>query len=154
MGQEIERKFLTSDQGWQAGVTAVSDIRQAYLATTENASVRVRLKDDLAAFLAIKSAEAGPSRMEFEYAIPVGEAEALLKLCIGHIIEKRRHIVIVEGHRWEVDLFRGALNGLVMAELELNDAGQQFPRPDWLGEEVTHDRRYYNASLALHGLPR
>lgn len=153
MGHEIERKFLTSSQSWQSAVSKVSDIRQAYLATTECASVRIRIKDNAKAFLAIKSAEAGRTRSEFEYPIPVGDAEALFELRIGHIVEKRRHIVLVDGRRWEVDLFRGALDGLIMAELELDTAEQQFQKPDWLGKEVTDDRRYYNASLAMHGLP-
>lgn len=154
MGQEIERKFLIAGPSWQAGVSHVSDISQAYLATTDSASVRIRVKDDAKAFLTIKSAEAGLSRSEFEYAIPVEDAKALFALRVGHVVEKRRHIVMVEGHRWEVDVFRGALDGLSMAELELAAAEQQFPRPDWLGAEVTDDPRYYNASLALHGLPR
>jgi adenylate cyclase len=153
MGREIERKFLTSSRSWQSAVSRVSDISQVYLAATDSASVRIRIKDDEKAFLAIKSAEAGPSRLEFEYPIPVDEAKALFELRIGHIVEKRRHIVVFEGHRWEVDVFRGVLDGLIMAELELDDAEQQFHKPDWLGEEVTHDRRYYNASLAMHGLP-
>lgn len=154
MGHEIERKFLTSSQSWQSAVSKVSDIRQVYLAMTDSASVRIRIKDDVKAFLAVKSAEAGPSRLEFEYPIPVDEAKALFELRIGHIVEKRRHIVAVDGRHWEVDLFHGVLDGLVMAELELDDAEQQFHKPDWLGGEVTHDWRYYNASLAVHGLPR
>jgi adenylate cyclase len=154
MGHEIERKFLTTSRSWETAVSKVSDIRQAYLATTERASVRIRIKDDVTAFLAIKSADAGPIRLEFEYPIPVGEAAALFELRLGHVVEKRRHIVVVDGHHWEVDVFRGVLGGLVMAELELDDAEQHFHKPDWLGEEVTHDRRYYNASLAMDGLPR
>ncbi len=153
MGQEIERKFLTSSRSWQVAVSKISDIAQVYLAATDSASVRVRIKDDEKAFLTIKSAEAGPSRLEFEYPIPVDEAKALFELRIGHVVEKRRHVVVFEGCHWEVDLFRGVLDGLVVAELELDDAEQQFHKPDWLGEEVTHDRRYYNASLAMHGLP-
>jgi adenylate cyclase len=154
MGHEIERKFLTSSQSWQSAVSEVSDIRQAYLASTEGGSVRIRTKDDAKAFITIKSAEAGPSRLEFEYPIPVEDAKALFALRVGHVVEKRRHIVIVEGDRWEVDVFHGVLSGLVMAELELEDAERQFHKPDWLGEEVTQDRRYYNASLAMRGLPR
>ena len=153
MGQEIERKFLTSSRSWQSAVSEVSDISQVYLASTDSVSVRIRVKNDDKAFLTVKSTDAGPSRLEFEYPIPVDEAKALFDLRIGHIVEKRRHIVVFEGHRWEVDLFRGVLDGLVMAELELDDAEQQFRKPDWLGEEVTHDPRYYNASLAMQGLP-
>ncbi len=153
MGQEIERKFLTSSRSWQSAVSKVSDISQVYLAATDSASVRIRIKDDAKAFLAIKSAEAGPCRLEFEYSIPVDEAKALFELRVGHIVEKRRHIVVHEGHHWEVDVFCGVLDGLIIAELELDDADQQLHKPDWLGEEVTHDRHYYNASLAMHGLP-
>ena len=116
--------------------------------------MRVRVKDDVEAFLTIKSAGAGSSRLEFEYPIPVHEAKALFGLRIGHIVEKRRHIVVVEGQRWEVDVFHGALEGLVLAELELDNADQHIHKPDWLGDDVTDDRRYYNASLALNGLPR
>ena len=154
MGYEIERKFLTTSQSWQSAVSKVSDIRQAYLATTQSASVRIRIKDGAKAFLSVKSAEAGLSRLEFEYPVPVDDAEALFALRVGHVVEKRRHIVVAGGHRWEVDVFRGVHEGLIMAELELDEAQQQFPRPDWLGAEVTHDQRYYNASLAMHGLPR
>jgi adenylate cyclase len=154
MGHEIERKFLMSSGSWQSAVSKVSDISQVYLAATDSASVRIRVKDEVKAFLAIKSADAGPSRLEFEYPIPVDEAKALFELRIGHIVEKRRHIVIVEDCHWEIDVFRGVLDGLIIAELELDDAEQQFHKPDWLGEEVTHDRRYYNASLALDGLPK
>ena len=153
MGQEIERKFLTSSRSWQSAVSKVSHISQVYLAATDSASVRIRIKDDAKAFLAIKSAEAGPRRLEFEYSIPVDEAKALFELRVGHIVEKRRHIVVHEGHHWEVDVFCGVLDGLIIAELELHDADQQLHKPDWLGEEVTHDRHYYNASLAMHGLP-
>lgn len=153
MGQEIERKFLISSRSWESAVSKVSDIRQVYLATTERASVRIRIKDDAEAFLSVKSAEAGPTRLEFEFPISVVEAKALFELRVGHVVEKRRHIIIVDGNRWEVDVFHGVLHGLGMAELELEDAEQHFLKPDWLGREVTHDQRYYNASLALHGLP-
>ena len=153
MGQEIERKFLISSRSWESAVSKVSDIRQVYLATTERASVRIRIKDDAEAFLSVKSAEAGPTRLEFEFPISVVEAKTLFELRVGHVVEKRRHIIIVDGNHWEVDVFHGVLDGLGMAELELKDAEQQFLKPDWLGREVTDDQRYYNASLALHGLP-
>lgn len=154
MGQEIERKFLVAGRSWQDAVSKVSSVSQVYLAVTEFSSTRVRIKNGETAFLTVKSADAGRSRAEFEYAIPVGDAQAMFALRVGHVIEKRRHIVIFEGQRWEIDVFTGDLDGLVMAELELDDADQQFGKPAWLGEEVTDDRRYYNASLALNGLPR
>lgn len=154
MGQEIERKFLVSSQSWRDAVSKVSTLSQVYLAVTDQSAVRVRIKNAETAFITIKSAEAGRSRAEFEYSIPVGDAHALFELRVGHVVEKRRHIVLFDGHHWEIDVFTGALEGLVMAELELDHAEQQFSKPGWLGKEVTDDRRYYNASLALNGLPQ
>jgi adenylate cyclase len=154
VGLEIERKFLVASESWRNAVSKVSSVSQVYLAVTDCASVRVRIKNGDTAFLTVKAADAGRIRAEFEYAIPVDDARAMFALRAGKIVEKQRHIVIFEGQRWEVDVFSGDLDGLVMAELELDDADQQFGKPDWLGEEVTDDRRYYNACLALNGLPR
>lgn len=152
MAREIERKFLVGGEGWRPRVTSEARIRQAYLALTERAAIRVRIVDEVRAFLTIKSAEAGIARGEFEYPIPPEDAEALLQLRSGLLIEKRRHIVPVGMSRWEVDVFEGAHAGLVLAEIELPDEAASFDRPDWLGAEVTGDRRYSNARLALFGL--
>lgn len=153
MGLEIERKFLIAGEGWQGAVTGVHHIRQAYLASGDNASIRVRIQNDDEASLTIKSANAGPSRAEFNYRIPVEDAMELLALRLGHIIEKHRHLVDWSGQLWEIDVFGGAHAGLIIAEVELAAADQEFARPDWLGREVTVDKRYYNATLAKDGPP-
>jgi adenylate cyclase len=151
MATEIERKFLVTGDGWRRLAESSTTIRQAYLALTEAMSVRIRIVNDAKAFVTIKSAAPGLVRAEFEYPIPVGDARDLMQMRIGLVIEKRRHFVSVGGSRWEVDVFAGAHDGLVIAEIELPHADAGFERPDWLGAEVTDDRRYYNADLAVHG---
>lgn len=151
---EIERKFLVTGDAWRTQASRVVEMAQGYLndlatldAGAMNVSVRVRIQGD-GAFLNMKSREAGTTRQEFEYPIPVADARALLALSVGGRIEKRRHYVEHGGHVWEVDEFLGDNAGLVVAELELDDAGEAFERPDWLGDEVTDDVRYYNLALA------
>jgi adenylate cyclase len=112
-----------------------------------NVSVRVRIQGE-EAFLNMKSRELGTTRQEFDYPIPVADARALLRLAVGGTIEKVRHYVDVDGHTFEVDEFHGDNAGLVVAELELDDADAAYPRPAWLGAEVTDDARYYNLALA------
>ena len=153
MAIEIERRFLTAGADWRRGAEASRKIRQAYLAVTPAASVRVRIANDAAAALTIKSGKAEIERAEFEYPIPVADAEELMAMRTGAVIEKQRYLLIVGGLRWEIDVFSGALAGLVIAEIELDDKDQEFERPDWLGEEITDDGRYANASLAVNGLP-
>ena len=149
MGSETERKFLVRGDGWKGQVTRSRTIVQAYLASTPAAAIRVRISDEASATLTLKSAEPGMTRSEFEYDIPLEDARQLLELRTGTTIEKRRHIVPAGSLAWEVDVFGGAHEGLVMAEIELPSQDIAFERPDWLGEEVTGDRRYYNASMAL-----
>ena len=151
---EIERKFLVVNDGWRSAATRVVEMAQAYLndlatldAGAMNVSVRVRIQGD-EAFLNMKSRELGTTRQEFDYAIPVEDARALIALSIGGRIEKRRHYVEFGGRTFEVDEFLGENAGLVVAELELDDADAAFARPDWLGEEVTDHSRYYNLALA------
>lgn len=151
---EIERKFLVTSDAWRTQATRVVDMAQAYLndlatldAGAMNVSVRVRIQGD-AAFLNMKSRELGTTRQEFDYPIPVEDARALLALSVGGRIEKRRHYVEVGGRTFEVDEFLGENAGLVVAELELEDADAAFERPEWLGEEVTDQARYYNLALA------
>lgn len=153
MQTEIERKFLVRDGGWQAQSVSRRSMRQAYLARTDAAAIRVRIVDDATAFLTIKSAQPGTTRQEFAYPIPLADAEALVTLRSGLVIRKVRHIVPAGALAWEVDVFEGALEGLVIAEIELPAADAVFDRPGWLGAEVTGDVRYYNSSLALYGLP-
>ena len=148
MGQEIERKFLVADDGWRADVERSVAVTQGYLALTDRAVIRVRIVDDATATLTIKSAASGAVRDEFEYAIPLDDARALLALHLGRLIEKRRHIVRIAGARWEIDVFAGDHQGLVLAEIELADAASPIDPPPWLGREVTGEARYYNARLA------
>lgn len=148
MGIEIERKFLIKSDAWRALVTRTRRIRQGYLAAGEKAAVRVRCVDGGEAVLTVKAARAGVTREEFEFSIPYAEAEQLLLLCGGAIIEKLRHDVKCGGLLWEVDIFEGANFGLAVAEVELESEDQVIDRPDWLGDEVTDDPRYYNARLA------
>ena len=147
MATEIERKFLVIDNAWRgAGRSAFS--RQGYLSFGPPAAVRVRVMGPKAT-LTIKEAAQGSSRAEFEYPVPVDDANELLNsLCQGSIVEKTRHWLQFGGKQWEVDEFQGANAPLVIAELELTDADEDFTRPPWLGEEVTDDERYYNASLS------
>ncbi|MEG3048903.1 MAG: CYTH domain-containing protein [Thermomonas sp.] len=154
MGIEIERKFLLVDDGWRSLAHEVVPMAQGYLndlamvdSGAMQASVRVRIEGD-AAFLNIKSREAGPSRQEFEYEVPLADARALLALCVGGKIDKRRHYVRHAGHLWEIDEFLGDNAGLVVAEIELGSVDEAFAKPDWLGAEATHAQRYYNLALA------
>lgn len=148
MPVEIERKFRVTGESWRAHVTSVRRIRQAYLTKNGRLSVRVRIDDNIKATLTIKTVEHGIRRNEFEYPIPVADAEDLLERREGAVIIKVRHIVPFAGMSWEVDVFEGENAGLIVAEVELAHADDVFTRPDWVGEEVTHDRRYYNADLA------
>lgn len=150
MALEIERKFLVVGDGWRAAVSGLRYIRQAYLSKNGRLSIRIRIDGHETASLTIKTAEPGIERQEFEYQIPVQDAEELLKRCEGSIITKVRHLVPLCDHVWEVDVFEGENTGLVIAEIELEDAADRFPYPIWIGREVTADRKYYNSDLARH----
>jgi adenylate cyclase len=154
MATERERKFLVVGDGWRKGVVRARAIRQAYLASTPHAAIRVRISDGVKAMLTIKSAEPGMERSEYEYEVPPADAEAMLALRTGNIIDKRRHVVPAGDLEWEIDVFTGAHAGLVLAEIELPARDSVFEKPEWLGEEVTGDRRYYNASMALEEKPK
>lgn len=149
---EIERKFLPRDDTWRAHVQRSDAMAQGYLTPAqasggERTSVRVRVSGEQA-WLNIKSRDLGPMRQEFEYPVPPGDARALLALCVGGLVEKRRHIVHHAGHAWEIDEFVGDNAGLVVAELEFETVDQSFEPPPWLGREVTGLPRYYNLALA------
>lgn len=155
MAREIERKFLIEGDGWRIQVKSAYRLKQAYLARTEKLSARVRTIDGERAFLTIKSAEPGMSRAEYEYEIPVGDAEELMRLREGRLIAKTRHLVENGSLTWEIDIFDGALAGLAIAEIELPSEDAAFDRPAWLGREVTGEKAYYNAELAMsEGPPR
>jgi adenylate cyclase len=154
MGIEIERKFLVCSDAWRAQASRRQRMAQGYLndaasvdAGLQKASVRVRIAGEQAA-LNLKSRELGASRQEFEYTIPLADAESLLALCVGGTIDKTRHYVTVGAHRWEVDEFHGDNAGLVVAEIELAAVEEAFERPSWAGAEVTELTRYYNLALA------
>ena len=149
MAIEIERKFRVVSDSWRRSISGSEAMVQAYLANTETGSVRVRIAGSRA-WLNIKGMRIGPERPEFEYAIPLADARELMTLCAGGVVEKTRHIVEVEGHRFEVDEFEGQNQGLVVAELELAHVDADYPRPAWLGAEVTDQARYYNIMLAEH----
>lgn len=150
---EIERKFLVIGD-FTPFIEKTERIVQAYLVASIERTVRIRIKGD-SAFLTIKGAsnENGFSRMEFEYPIPVQDAQDLLELAEPGFIEKERHYILYKNHLFEVDVFHGKHEGLVIAELELESEDEAFEKPDWLGEEVTGDQRYYNAYLAANNRP-
>lgn len=154
MAIEIERKFRVVGEGWRGQAVKSVRMAQGYIndmaalrEARQNASVRVRIAGDQA-FLNLKSRELGRSRQEFDYPIPVEDAEALLRLCVGGLIDKVRHYIPQDGLTWEVDVFGGDNDGLVVAELELPAVDTVFARPDWLGPEVTEEQRFYNLALA------
>lgn len=150
MATEIERKFLVISDAWRAAAAPGIRFRQGYLSGTGKASVRVRV-EGREANLNIKGATLGVRRREFEYAIPLDDANEMLdELCTGGIVEKTRFLVPVGGHTWEVDVFEGANAGLVLAEIELEHEDETFEKPAWAGAEVSDDPRYYNVYLAEH----
>lgn len=149
MATEIERKYLVLNDDWRAQVHRELRYLQGYIANTRHSSVRVRIGGD-SAFLNVKGATVGASRLEFEYPVPVEDAEVMLReLCAGGVVEKTRYIVPHGGREWEVDVFGGDNAGLVVAEIELDDEADVVALPDWAGEEVTDDVRYYNSNLAV-----
>ncbi len=150
MGKEIERKFLIKNDHWRQQVSGQVSIRQGYMASQPTCSVRVRIADKHAT-LNIKGATLTISRTEYEYAIPVPDAQELLaNMCEGPIIEKTRYIVKYRDHTWEIDEFLGANQGLLVAEIELKSEDESFDLPEWIGEEVSEDPRYYNVCLVEH----
>jgi len=147
MATETERKFLVADDGWKTAVVESIRYRQGYLTNAERCSVRVRVGNGKAR-LNIKSATIGLSRSEYEYAIPLEDAEELLDgLCRRPLVEKTRHLVPHGEHQWEVDVFEGDNEGLVVAEVELARPDEPLELPSWVGEDVSLEPRYYNAAL-------
>jgi adenylate cyclase len=148
MKYEIERRFMVIGYGWRQAAVARICMRQAYLNFDGTSSVRVRIEDGQRAVLAVKARGPALRRFEIEYPLPVADAEILMQHRRGSVVEKTRHIVPYRGSTWEVDVFAGENAGLVVAEIELGDDGQDFIRPSWLGEEITGDARYSNSALA------
>lgn len=148
MGREIERKFLVNPVLWEAPAGEGLTIRQGYLAVTEKSAVRARVMGEQG-YLNIKRATLAISRDEYEYVIPAPDAHEILdRLCLGYLIEKTRYLVPYQGHTWEVDVFHGVNEGLVVAEIELEDPKDEFAAPPWVSDEVSHDPRYLNSSLS------
>ncbi|GAB3377924.1 CYTH domain-containing protein [Massilia agri] len=146
MGVEIERKFLVSGDAWRTLGEPVL-LRQGYLSADPERTVRVRIEGEQGV-LTIKSKNEGASRGEWEYPIPLADAEELLdRLCERPLVEKYRRRIVVKGFTWEVDEFLGENAGLVVAEIELPAEDTVFDLPDWIAREVTGERRYYNSSL-------
>ena len=148
MAIEIERKFLVKDDSWKSQASKGQNCKQGYLVGDAKKTVRVRVMGHQG-FLTVKGATQGFSRLEFEYEIDEPDAAYMLMLC-ENIVEKTRYLIEHEGMTWELDVFEGSNEGLVMAEIELKSEEQSFDLPVWAGAEVTGDIRYYNASLANH----
>lgn len=148
MGQEIERKFLVQGDAWRS-LAAGKVYRQGYL-PTQGCAVRVRIVENTG-FLTIKGPSVGISRAEFEYQIPVQDAQEMMDtLCVRPLIEKMRYRVQLNQVTWEVDEFMGDNTGLILAEVELEDDRQTIDLPEWIGKEVSGDPRYFNANLVKH----
>lgn len=146
MATEIERKYLVKHDGWRSQ-TRGTLYRQGYLVREPEKTVRVRVAGDRG-FLTIKSSTQGVSRSEYEYLIPLEDAQQMLDtLCTEPLIEKYRYLIEIGNLRWEIDEFLGDNQGLIVAEVELTDENQAIDLPDWIGVEVSHDPRYYNANL-------
>ena len=149
MAQEIERKFLVVGDAWRKRAKGMV-YRQGYLSTVKERTVRVRIVG-AKGYLTVKGITVGATRTEFEYEIPVADADTMLdELCIRPLIEKTRYKIPFDGLVWEVDEFAGDNDGLVVAEVELSHEDQELRLPNWIGEEVTGDPRYYNANLVAH----
>ena len=149
MAKEIERKFLVKNMSWKAQAAGVL-YRQGYLNSVKERTVRVRTINNKA-FITVKGITVGVSRLEFEYEIPFADAKQMLDHLVEKpIIEKYRYKLAQDGLVWEIDEFLGDNEGLVVAEVELADAQQALVRPDWLGEEVSSDPRYFNNNLVAN----
>ena len=146
---EIERKFLVLNTDFIALATAKNRIVQGYLNSNPERTVRVRIKGNKG-FLTIKGKgnESGTTRLEWETEIPLDEAEKLISLCENGVIDKIRYEILSGKHTYEVDVFEGENAGLLMAEIELDSENEAFEKPNWLGQEITGDNRYYNAYLS------
>jgi len=146
MAIEIERKFLLVGDQWRSAPAVY--FCQGYLNRNKARTVRIRVAGSLG-YITIKGESTGATRVEFEYEIPLAEAKQLLCLCERPLIEKYRRKILYEGMLWEVDEFLGQNQGLVVAEIELQSEDQVFSKPEWVGQEVTHDVRYYNSNLSV-----
>jgi len=148
MAIEIERKYLVNSMVWKVKADAGTRLLQGYMANTEKVAIRVRIAGEQA-WLTLKSASAGIRRLEFEYSLPVVDAKQILdEFCLGQVIHKTRYRLPLGGHVWEIDVFHDTNEGLVLAEIELKNEQENFTLPDWIGQEVSGDKRYYNTYLS------
>ena len=149
MAIEIERKFLIINDGWRQQVSKSKRIVQGYLNKSAERSVRIRISgEDANINIKSKRGEGGITRLEYEYAIPLSDAQELLdNVALKPVIDKTRHYIFFDALCWEIDEFYGDNAGLIVAELELPNVDTAFPKPDWLGQEVSDDPRYYNMNL-------
>lgn len=147
MALEIERKFLVINDDYLLMASKSVNIKQGYLSTRKESTVRIRVKNNQA-YITIKGINTGATRCEWEYSIPYDDAIEMMALSQGVVIDKIRYIVEYEGFIWEIDEFKGAHDGLVVAEIELKDENETFPIPPFIGEEVTGNVAYYNSTLA------
>lgn len=149
MGVEIERKFLVDNNKLPHLINGYT-IKQGYIQTVNHTTVRIRIRDK-EAFLTIKGKNEGATRLEFEYPIPLHDANDMLNtLCETSFIDKTRYLVEHEGHTWEVDIFEGNNKGMIVAEIELKSEEEDFSLPGWVTQEVTDDIRYFNSNLITH----
>jgi CYTH domain-containing protein len=148
MPREIERKFLLKSDHWRQGATGVT-YRQGYLSSVPERTIRVRIAGDKA-FLTVKGATQNNSRLEFEYPIPLADAERILALCPRPWIEKTRFEIPFAGKTWQIDEFHEDNRGLTVAEVELKSESEEIQYPEWIGQEVSGEPRYYNSNLATH----
>lgn len=150
MATEIERKFLIVNDNWRKNINTSIHMIQGYMGSNEKCSIRIRVNGETAN-LNIKSKTIGIQRSEYDYPIPMDEAREMLEsLCDKPLIEKTRYLVQHDRHQWEIDVFEGANEGLIVAELELESANESFTKPDWAGEDVSEDPRYYNICLVTN----
>lgn len=150
MAVEIEKKYLVINDNWRKFVTKSDTYIQGYFSTDESCSIRIRISEKKAT-LNIKSATLGVTRTEYDYPVPLDDAKDMLNsLCIKPLIEKTRYQVPYENHIWEIDVFAGENEGLIVAEVELESANESITLPDWIGEDVSDEIRYYNVCLVNH----
>ncbi|CAN5910916.1 CYTH domain-containing protein [soil metagenome] len=147
---EIEHKYLVNAERWkQVTPFKIVPIRQAYLSKDPEKTIRIRVAGDKG-FITIKGKSVGASRPEYEYEIPLAEAEELIKNFCNNLIEKTRHYVLYENKTWEVDIFDGLNSGLIVAEIELNAEDEEYSKPDWIDRDVTRDKKYANSNLTVN----
>lgn len=148
MGKEIERKYLVCDDSFKGMATRSSHIVQAYLSTSRDATTRIRVIDDKS-YITIKSCTIGCTRNEWEYEIPQSDGLQIISEChLDNVIDKTRYYVEFDGHTWEVDVFHRKLQGLILAEIELDFPDETFAIPSFICKEVTDDPRYFNSNLS------